>query len=55
MRLAQQLLVRSDKPLKHIAHTVGFGDDKSFIRAFKNWAGQTPQRFRDQRATDVAN
>ena len=49
MRLAEQLLGRSDKPIKQVAHAVGFDDDKSFSRAFKGWSGLPPQRFRDQR------
>jgi AraC-like DNA-binding protein len=43
---AQDLLQRSRKPIKHIAAEVGFGSEKSFIRAFKGWTGQTPDGFR---------
>ena len=44
--LAQDLLHRSKKPLKQIAEAVGFQSEKSFLRAFKNWTGQTPDAMR---------
>jgi AraC-like DNA-binding protein len=34
--------------VKQIAQAAGFDSDKSFIRAFKGWAGLTPDEFRDQ-------
>ncbi len=43
---ARELLLRSAKPLKQIATEVGFLNEKSFIRAFKNWTGQAPEAFR---------
>ncbi len=43
---AQDLLQRSRKPIKHIAAEVGFGSEKSFIRAFRGWTGQTPDGYR---------
>ena len=39
---ALELLQRSGRPLKQIAREVGFRNEKSFARAFKNWTGQTP-------------
>ena len=44
--LAIDLLHRSQRPLKQIAQAAGFQNEKSFIRAFKGWTGQTPDAFR---------
>jgi AraC-like DNA-binding protein len=44
---AKELLQRSHKPIKQVAAAVGFMNEKSFIRAFKAWTGQTPAAFRD--------
>ena len=44
--LAIDLLHRSQRPLKQIAQAAGFQNEKSFIRAFKGWTGQTPDSFR---------
>ena len=44
--LALDLLHRSKKPLKQIAEAVGFQSEKSFLRAFKTWTGQTPDAVR---------
>ena len=48
---AMDLLLRSQRPIKQIAAEVGFQNEKSFMRAFKTWTGQTPEAFRttDQR------
>lgn len=43
---ATDLLLRTQQPLKQIAHTAGFRNDKSFIRAFRGWTGLTPEQFR---------
>ncbi len=43
---AMQLLLRSARPIKQIAAEVGFQNEKSFMRAFKTWTGQTPEAFR---------
>jgi AraC-like DNA-binding protein len=43
---AQDLLLRTRKPLKQIAFDVGFLNEKSFIRAFKSWTGKSPEVFR---------
>ena len=40
------LLHRTDRPIKQVAHEAGFGNDKSFIRAFRGWTGQSPAEFR---------
>jgi AraC-like DNA-binding protein len=43
---AQELLNRSDKPVKHVAAAAGFRNEKSFIRAFRAWTGLSPSEFR---------
>lgn len=45
-RKACELLLRSQRPIKQVAQAAGFQNEKSFIRAFKTWAGQTPAEFR---------
>ena len=44
--LACKLLRQSRKPLKQIAQASGFMSEKSFIRAFRTWTGQTPDNYR---------
>ena len=46
---AIELLLRTRKPIKQVAESAGFQNEKSFIRAFKQWTGQTPAAFRDAR------
>ena len=46
---AIELLQRTRKPIKQVAESAGFQNEKSFIRAFKQWMGQTPAAFRDAR------
>ena len=45
---ARALLLRTLKPLKQIAAEVGFQNEKSFIRAFRQWTGLAPEAFRQQ-------
>ncbi len=45
---AVDLLLRTQRPIKQIAAEVGFLNEKSFIRAFKGWTGQTPETWRQQ-------
>jgi AraC-like DNA-binding protein len=47
---AQDLLLRTRRPIKQIAGDVGFVNDKSFTRAFQAWTGQGPATFRAARA-----
>lgn len=43
---ATELLHRSDRPIKQVAQAAGFASEKSFIRAFRGWTGQSPAEFR---------
>jgi AraC-like DNA-binding protein len=40
------LLLRTRRPIKQIAAEVGFHNEKSFMRAFKEWTGVTADAFR---------
>jgi len=42
---ARDLLLRSARPVKQVAAAVGFRNEKSFLRAFKQWTGLTPAEF----------
>jgi AraC-like DNA-binding protein len=44
---AKDLLYRTGKPLKQVAAAVGFRNEKSFARAFRQWAGMAPGEFRE--------
>jgi AraC-like DNA-binding protein len=46
---SKDLLYRSGKPVKQVAAAVGFRNEKSFLRAFKQWTGMTPAEFRETR------
>jgi AraC-like DNA-binding protein len=43
---AKELLLRTMKPIKQVATGSGFRSEKSFIRAFRQWAGTSPAEFR---------
>jgi AraC-like DNA-binding protein len=43
---ARDLLLRTERPIKQVALAAGFQNEKSFIRAFRTWVGQTPAEFR---------
>jgi AraC-like DNA-binding protein len=43
---AQELLLRTQRPVKQVAEASGFQNEKSFMRAFKGWTGQSPAEFR---------
>jgi AraC-like DNA-binding protein len=43
---AIELLCRTEKPVKQVAFAVGFADEKSFSRAFKEWTGHSPREYR---------
>lgn len=50
---ARELLERSRQAIKQIAASVGFRSEKSFIRAFKGWTGQTPAAWRTARGAET--
>nr|WP_296495157.1 AraC family transcriptional regulator [Rhodoferax sp.] len=43
---AQELLLRTERPIKQLAQATGFKNEKSFIRAFRGWTGLTPADYR---------
>lgn len=45
---AMDLLGRSQKPVKQVALAVGFGSEKSFARAFRQWTGESPTGYRSR-------
>lgn len=46
---AKDLLYRTSKPIKQVAAAAGFVNEKSFIRAFRQWTGTSPAQFRASR------
>jgi AraC-like DNA-binding protein len=44
--LAIERLVRTSRSIKQIAGDVGFHNEKSFMRAFKQWTGLSPVEYR---------
>lgn len=50
---AIQLLCRSMRPIKQVALAVGFRDEKSFSRAFRQWTGKSPSEYRRSGARAV--
>ena len=48
---AKDLLYRSTRPVKQVAAAVGFTNEKSFTRAFREWTRVSPGEFR-KRAQD---
>jgi AraC-like DNA-binding protein len=45
---AIKLLLQTKRPIKQIAAAVGFDSEKSFARAFREWTGAAPSRFRQE-------
>lgn len=43
---AIDLLSRTGRPVKQIAQAVGFRNEKSFARAFRDWTGASPSAYR---------
>jgi AraC-like DNA-binding protein len=46
--MAVDLLRRTTRPIKQVALSVGFRNEKSFSRAFLQWTGYAPRDFRQQ-------
>ena len=49
---AVELLHRTQRPIKQVAEAAGFENEKSFIRAFRGWTGQSPAEFRKARSEE---
>ena len=47
MERARELLLRTGRPVKQVAAAVGFRNEKSFARAFRQWVGVAPGAFRE--------
>ena len=45
-----QALRRTTRPIKQVALAVGFGNEKSFARAFRQWTGDSPAEYRRKAA-----
>jgi AraC-like DNA-binding protein len=45
---AKDLLWRTARPIKQVAAAVGFRNEKSFARAFRQWVGVAPGEFRER-------
>ncbi len=45
---AMELLDRSTSSVKQVAHAVGFRNEKSFARAFRDWTGLSPSEYRER-------
>jgi AraC-like DNA-binding protein len=52
---AIELLARTRRPVKQIAQAVGFGSEKSFARAFRQWTGESPSAMRRRAPPAVTN
>jgi len=46
--LALHYIADPDLPLTEIAHSLGYSELSAFSRAFRNWTGMSPQRYRRQ-------
>jgi AraC-like DNA-binding protein len=46
--LAIDLLLRTRQPIKQVAQAVGYQNEKSFIRAFRQWSGEPPSAYRQR-------
>lgn len=51
---AKELLLRTSKPIKQVATAVGFKNEKSFSRAFRQAMSKSPSELRDEAADTQA-
>lgn len=51
---AMEALCRTRRPIKQVALAVGFRNEKSFARAFRQWTGESPAEYRRKAAVDPA-
>jgi AraC-like DNA-binding protein len=50
-QLARTLVAHDGLPLSRIASTLGYSDERPFLRAFRRWTGVTPSAYRAKRHT----
>ncbi|MGE8941935.1 cupin domain-containing protein [Leptospira interrogans] len=48
LQAAKQQLEETSKPVNQLAHSVGYGSEEAFSRAFKREFGSSPQRWREK-------
>lgn len=51
---AKNLLLSTDDPMSHIAHTLGYGGHAQFTRTFKKLTGMSPSAFRKSECTNTS-
>jgi transcriptional regulator GlxA family with amidase domain len=49
-----EVLRRTGKPIKQVALAVGFLNEKSFARAFRQWTGDSPAEYRRKAALGLS-
>jgi AraC-like DNA-binding protein len=47
---AIQMLIHEKLSIEKVSEAVGFGESRSFTRAFKHWTGLTPREYRKQQS-----
>jgi len=50
---ATERLLRTSRSIKQIARDVGFRNEKSFMRAFRQWVGESPAQYRRKAMTQA--
>jgi AraC-like DNA-binding protein len=54
LKAAQQMLIEQGLPLDEIAFRLGYSDVTAFARAFREWTGSSPGRFRSRAGQELA-
>lgn len=49
MQIAMRYLTTTRMSIERIADLIGYSDQTTFTRAFREWKGQTPNEIRQQR------